>query len=115
MSKNWLLVITAAMFEIGWVTGLKYAHDVIGWVLTIIAIVISFGGLIYASKTLPASTVYAVFVGIGTAGTVLTEMVWFNVPFSWIKIFLIVLLLTGIIGLKVLTSKNEEIQDGERV
>lgn len=108
MGKHWLLVIVAAAFEVMWVAGLKHADSWLEWGLTAIAIAISFGGLIYSARKLPTSTVYAVFVGLGTAGTVMTEMIWFDVPFHWGKMGLIALLLTGIIGLKLVTTSSED-------
>lgn len=111
MNNLWFLIVVAAIFEVIWVTGLKHADHILEWMITMISIMISFGVLIYASKRLPASTVYSVFVGLGTAGTVMSEMVWFDEPFHWPKLGLIVLLLIGIIGLKAVT--NEE-QEGER-
>lgn len=107
MSKHWFLVIIAAVFEVMWVAGLKHAEHFWAWVGTVIAILVSFYLLIYSGKKLPTSTVYAVFVGLGSAGTVISEMVWFQEPFSWIKILLIGGLLTGIIGLKLVTPEPE--------
>ncbi|RNB83090.1 QacE family quaternary ammonium compound efflux SMR transporter [Brevibacillus nitrificans] len=108
MSKNWMLVIVAAVFEVGWVAGLKHADSVLAWGLTAVAILVSFGVLVYSGKRLPTSTVYAVFVGLGTAGTVISEMVVFGEPFSWAKIGLIALLLVGIIGLKLVTHEHDD-------
>lgn len=108
MNKKWVFVIVAAMFEVLWVIGLKHADDILTWTGTVIAIFISFSMLIYAGKILPASTAYAVYVGIGSAGTVLAEMIFFGVSFQWSKIALIALLLVGIIGLKIVTDKDEE-------
>ncbi|RNB60275.1 QacE family quaternary ammonium compound efflux SMR transporter [Brevibacillus gelatini] len=108
MGKNWLLVVIAALFEVMWVVGLKSADSFWEWLMTVIAILVSFAVLIYSGKRLPTSTVYAVFVGLGTAGTVIVEMVVFQEPFSWVKIGLIALLLTGIIGLKLVTHEQEE-------
>lgn len=51
---------------------------------------------------------YAVFVGLGTAGSVIAEMTWFDVPFRWSKLAFIALLLIGVIGLKLVTHENEE-------
>ncbi|GAJ99963.1 quaternary ammonium compound-resistance protein SugE [Geomicrobium sp. JCM 19055] len=80
----WITVVIAALFEIGWATGLKYANDLMTWTLTIIAIIISFGLLIRAASSLPTSTVYAVFVGLGTVGTVAVDIVFFwNVSKYW--------------------------------
>lgn len=98
----------ASVFEVGWVVGLKHSHDAWQWALTIVAMVISFWALIYTSKFLPTSTVYAVFVGLGTAGTVLMEMVLFGEPFNATKVFFIALLLFGVIGLKLATNVQTE-------
>lgn len=108
MNKNWSLVIVAALFEVMWVSGLKYANHFFTWLLTIVAIVISYVLLIYSGKKLPTSTVYVVFVGLGTAGTVLSEMIWFGAPFSSFKLLFIVTLLIGIIGLKMVSYENKE-------
>jgi paired small multidrug resistance pump len=63
-----------------------------------------------AGRKLPVGTVYAVFVGLGTAGTVLSEIIFFGEPFKVEKIILILLLLAGVIGLKLVTK--DEIQNG---
>lgn len=107
MNGKWLLVLVAGFFEVGWAAGLKHADSPLEWVLTVIAIVTSFALLLYCSSQLPATTVYAAFVGLGSAGTVLLEMTVFGVPFSWIKVGLIVVLLIGIIGLKTITVEKE--------
>lgn len=114
INKYWLFVVVSAIFEIMWVIGLKHANDFASWTATLFAIAASFGGLIYSSKKLPAGTVYAVFVGLGTAGTVISEAIWFNVPFSWLKLVFITLLLIGIVGLKLITheDKNNELKEG---
>lgn len=64
--------------------------------------------LIRSSSRLPVGTVYAVFTGIGTAGTVIMEMLVFGEPFQWVKVLLILLLLIGVIGLKVVTKESED-------
>lgn len=106
--KEWGLLIVAAVFEVGWVIGLKHANSAAEWGLTIVAIVISFGLLIRSGKYLPVGTAYAVFVGLGTAGTVLMDTVLFGQPLGWIQVGLIGLLLVGIIGLKQ-TTKGAEV------
>lgn len=103
----WLLVVVAACFEVVWVMGLKHADTALFWAVTVAAIVVSFALLIITARKLPASTAYAVFVGLGTAGTVIVEMTVYDVPFSWAKVFLIALLLVGIIGLKLVTHETE--------
>ncbi|MED3069974.1 SMR family transporter, partial [Bacillus thuringiensis] len=78
MSKEWVKVFVAAFFEIFWVIGLKHADDFWTWTGTIIAIFLSFYLMIMAGRKLPVGTVYAVFVGLGTAGTVFSEILLFD-------------------------------------
>lgn len=91
-----------------WVTELKHADSWWSWVGTLTAIYITFDMLIRSSKKLPVGTVYAVFTGLGTFETVIVEMLVFGEPFSWAKIALILLLLTGVIGLKMITKQSEK-------
>lgn len=106
MNTNWIKVFVAAFFEVFWVIGLKHADDFWTWSGTVISIIISFYLMIMAGQTLPVGTVYAVFVGLGTAGTVISEIVFFGEPFKLSKTLLILLLLTGVIGLKLVTKDN---------
>ena len=107
MDKKWLQVVIASIFEVGWVVGIKYATTVFNWSLTVIAIIVSFYLMINASSKLPVGTVYAVFVGLGTVGTVVADIIFFGQPVVLIKIVLILVLLVGVVGLKVLTPKEE--------
>lgn len=106
MNRNWSLILIAGLFEIAWVSGLKHADTAFGWIGTFAAILISMDLLIRASRQLPIGTAYAVFTGIGTAGTVLMEMIVFREPFSIVKLLLILLLLAGVIGLKTITKEH---------
>ena len=102
----WILVIIAGIFEVGWATGLKYANSPLEWILTIIGVVVSFILLVRAATTLPTSTVYAVFVALGTVGTVFVDIFIFNGPLNFGVIFFLVLLLVGVLGLKLVTGKQ---------
>ncbi|MEG0259229.1 MAG: multidrug efflux SMR transporter [Lysinibacillus sp.] len=108
MNKQWMSVFIAAFFEVGWVVGLKHADNILEWMGTAIAICISFYLLIRAGEFLPVGTVYAVFVGLGTAGTVCLGILLFDEPFSISKIVLIFILLAGVIGLKLLTGEDSK-------
>ena len=111
MNKDWIKVIIAAFFEVFWVIGLKHANDFWTWSGTAIAIFISFYLMIMAGRRLPVGTVYAVFVGLGTAGTIFSEILFFGEPFKMEKMLLILFLLAGVIGLKLVTPDN--IQEGD--
>jgi paired small multidrug resistance pump len=108
LNKEWVKVFIAAFFEVFWVIGLKHADSIWEWIGTIISIMISFYVLIAAGKKLPVGTVYAVFVGLGTAGTVVSELLFFDEPFKLAKLLLIFILLVGVVGLKLVTNDNEE-------
>jgi len=111
MNKDWMKVFIAAFFEIFWVIGLKHADDFWTWTGTVIAIIISFYLMIMSGKKLPVGTVYAIFVGLGTAGTVFSEILFFGEPFKVEKALLISFLLAGVIGLKLVTS--DKVQEGD--
>lgn len=110
MNKIWLSVVIAAVFEVGWVIGLKHASNLPEWSATIAAIVVSFTLMIRAARFIPVGTVYAVFVGLGTAGTVLAEIALFGSDVQTSKLVLIGTLLLGVIGLKLLSGKNKSTQ-----
>ncbi len=108
MNRSWLYVIIGAVFEVLWVIGLKHAQQGWEWLGTLLAIYLSFQMLVLATKRLAVGTVYAVFTGLGAAGTVMAEMLVFGEPFELLKILFITLLLTGVIGLKIVTGDAEE-------
>ena len=114
MNRYWLYILSAGVLEVIWVSGLKYSNTVVEWGATILAIVASFAVLILASKHLPIGTVYAVFTGLGTVGTVLAEIILFGEPVNVYKILLIGTLLIGVIGLKLLTNDNSEPSDQQK-
>ncbi|WP_353856036.1 multidrug efflux SMR transporter [Bacillus sp. Bos-x628] len=103
---KWGNVFIAAVFEVGWVMGLKYAHSLMEWSATIICIVVSFYLLIKATSQLPVGSLYAVFTGLGTAGTVIVGMI-LGEPVHKGKLLLMVMLLCGVIGLKLTTVEKK--------
>ncbi|MDR7078518.1 multidrug transporter EmrE-like cation transporter [Neobacillus niacini] len=105
-STAWLFVILAGLLEIVWASGFKYEE--VPSLVVLIAILLSFDLIIRATKVIPVGTVYAVFAGIGTIGTVIVEVIFENGSVSPLRIALILLLLVCIIGLK-LTNKEGEV------
>ena len=108
MNANWIKVFIGAFFEVFWVIGLKHANGFWTWTGTAISIVVSFYLIIMAGRKLPVGTVYAVFVGLGTAGMVISEIMFFGEPIKVEKMMLIILLLVGVLGLKLLTSDDTQ-------
>ncbi|MBG9816768.1 DMT family transporter [Bacillus safensis] len=103
---KWGNVFIAAIFEVGWVMGLKYADSLLEWTATIVCIVVSFYLLLRATTVLPVGTLYAVFTGLGTAGTVIVGMVM-GEPVQLVKLLLIMVLLSGVLGLKLTTGEKK--------
>ncbi|MDD3008134.1 MAG: quaternary ammonium compound efflux SMR transporter SugE [Arcobacter sp.] len=104
---SWVTLIIAGIFEIFWAIGLKYTDGftkLIPSLLTIFAMLISFWLLSISLKTLPIGTAYAVWVGIGTIGTVIAGVILFNDSINLLRIVSIIFIILGIIGLKITTS-----------
>lgn len=99
----WTFLIVAGLFEICWAIGLKYTEGFSRFwptVGTLVAMAASFGFLAQALKTIPVGTGYAVWTGIGAAGTALLGIVLFAESVSAVKIFSLLCIVLGIIGLK---------------
>jgi quaternary ammonium compound-resistance protein SugE len=100
----WTLLIIAGLFEIGWAIGLKYTEGFTRlWpsVWTVTAMVISVYLLAIAVRTLPIGTGYAVWTGVGAAGTAILGILLFNESASAMRIASIALIVAGIVGLKL--------------
>ncbi|MCH5322967.1 MAG: multidrug efflux SMR transporter [Helicobacter sp.] len=111
---GWLFIIVGGIAEILWVSGLKYSQSLEFYILTIAGIIFSFFCMILATKKIEVSVAYAVFVGIGAGGVVLSEIIFFHKPLVMSEMILIGLLFVGVIGLK-LTSKDDEKKDKEAI
>jgi quaternary ammonium compound-resistance protein SugE len=99
----WIYLFIAGLLEIGWAIGLKYTHGfskLLPSVLTGLAMAGSFYFLSVAVKSLPISTSYAVWVGIGAVGTAIFGMAVLGESASVQKLFFLALLVAGIVGLK---------------
>lgn len=104
---EWIHLFIAGIFEISWAIGLKYSHgftQIIPSVITVICMILSFYFLALALKNLPLGTAYAVWTGIGTLGTVILGIVLFKEPATTMRLFCILLIMSGITGLKLLTN-----------
>ncbi|MCE3039405.1 DMT family transporter [Helicobacter anatolicus] len=102
----WLLLGVVA--EIFWVSGLKYFSDNLPGIISIvIGVCISFSSLIMACKKMEVSIAYAMFVGLGTFGVVCIDIFYFKQDFTKVKLFLILVLMIGIIGLKLIKEEKK--------
>lgn len=106
---NWLILIIAGLFEVGFAACLGKAKETTGtdsllWYLGfLVSLVISMLLLIKATQTLPIGTAYAVWTGVGAVGTVLVGIFIFKEPADFWRIFFIVTLIASIVGLKAVS------------
>ena len=105
---GWFFLLGAGLAEIGWAVGLKYTEGFtrpLPTVLTVISMAVSLGLLGLALRTLPLGTAYAVWTGIGTAGTVLLGIALFGEAATAIRLACVGLILAGIVGLKITAAE----------
>lgn len=103
---NWVLLILAGIFEIGWAIGLKYTEGFTRFwpsVGTVLAMVVSMGLLSFAMKSLPAGTAYAVWVGVGAVGTAILGIMLLGEAANAGRLLSLGLIVAGIVGLKLTT------------
>jgi quaternary ammonium compound-resistance protein SugE len=101
---SWVYLFIAGLTEIAWAIGLKQSQ---GWtrlwpsVITGLFMIVSFAFLSLALKTLPIGTAYAVWTGIGAAGTAIAGIYFFGESRDLIRIICIALIIAGVAGLRI--------------
>jgi len=104
----WIILVLAGLFEVAWAVGLKYTEGFSRFwpsVATITAMVISVGLLAMAVKSLPLSTAYAIWTGIGAVGAVILGITLFGESASAPRLACLALIIVGIIGLKIVSPE----------
>ena len=100
----WVALVVAGLLEVVWAAGLKYSEGLTKLgpsLLALVTVALSLWLLGVAMKTLPLGTAYGVWVGIGAIGTVIFGIVFLSEPATIARLFSILLILSGIIGLKL--------------
>jgi quaternary ammonium compound-resistance protein SugE len=100
----WLALLAAGLLEVGWALGLKYSDGLTRFwptALTLMAIALSFGLMALALRSLPFGTAYAVWTGIGAAGSIIVGMLVFSESTDPVRIFCLTLIVAGMVGLKL--------------
>ncbi len=102
---NWLLLLLAGIFEMGWPLGFKIAslHQPRALWITLAALSMAISGvLLYlAQRTIPIGTAYAIWTGIGAVGTLLIGIFFFGDSAGIWRMLSSLLIITGIVGLKL--------------
>ena len=104
---HWTLLFIAAVLEIVWASGLKYTAGFTRLWPSIgvgSAMAASMFLLALAARGLPIGTAYAVWTGIGAAGTAIAGIILFHESAAALRLVCIALIVTGVIGLKMLTK-----------
>ncbi len=100
----WVLVVIAGVLEVGFAVFLKESHGFTKLWPSVGAAVLggaSFLLLTLALKSLPVGTAYAVWTGLGAAGTVLFGVFFLSEPVNALRLGSAALVLVGVIGLKL--------------
>lgn len=107
---NWIILIIAGLFEVGFATCLGKAKSATGseamwwWLGFFLCLSTSMYLLYRATQTLPIGTAYAVWTGIGAVGTVLVGIFLFNEPADFWRVFFLSTLIASILGLKFVSA-----------
>ena len=104
MPVSWIYLLLAGFFEICFTICLKYSQGftrLIPGILTAVFIILSFYCVSQAMKTIPIGTAYAVWAGIGAAGTVICGILFFGDSYQLIRLISLALIIIGILGLKL--------------
>lgn len=103
-NMGWTYLLIAGLFEVAWAVGLKFTDGFTRWWPSIwvgTAMIASLFFLSLALRTIPLGTGYAVWTGIGAVGTAILGIVLFNEPANLVRVVCILLIVSGIVGLKL--------------
>lgn len=98
----WYILVLAGVFEIAWAIGLEYSDGLskpVPAAATVVALVISMALLAIAVRDLPIGTAYAVWTGIGAAGTAALGIALFDEPVAPLRLLFIGAIVVGVVGL----------------
>lgn len=97
-------MLIAGLFEVAWAVGLKFTDGFTRWWPSVwvgTAMMVSLFFLSLALRTIPLGTGYAVWTGIGAVGTAILGIILFNEPANVVRVLCILLIVSGIVGLKL--------------
>jgi quaternary ammonium compound-resistance protein SugE len=100
-------LIGAGMLEIIWALGLKHSEGLTRFwptAMTLLAIALSFALMAVALRSLPFGTAYAVWTGIGAAGSIAIGMLIYGEPADTLRILCLTMIVAGVVGLKLSSS-----------
>ncbi|KFC74081.1 Small multidrug resistance protein [Bosea sp. LC85] len=103
----WIYLLLAGVFEVVWASTMKQSEGFTKLgpsVITLVTMIISFGLLAVAMKSLPLGTAYAIWTGIGAVGAFLIGIFVMGEAVTVFRIASVSLIVAGLIGLKLSTA-----------
>lgn len=100
----WITLFLAGLLEIAWASFMKQSQGFTKptpTIATFVTMLASFGLLSYSMKTLPLSTAYGVWAGIGTAGAFVAGIVLLGEELSAVRAMATLLIVAGLVLMKV--------------
>ena len=105
---KWIYLLIAGIFEITWAVAMKMSDGftvLVPSIITVVGYIASAVFLAIALKHLPLGTAYAMWTGMGIAGTTLLGIVIFHEKLSISQIICVIMIVVGIVGLKLLAKE----------
>ena len=103
----WFVLILAGLFEIVWAYSMKLSEGftkLTPSLVTLVFMILSFGLLAYAMRTLPLGTAYTIWTGIGAIGSFAVGIFILGEPMTAMRMFAAVLIVSGLILMKLSSS-----------
>lgn len=105
MTLAWIYLLIAGLLEIGWPLGFKLSqttsHRILFILMAVVCMMLSGLFLWLAQRDIPIGTAYAVWTGIGAAGTFLIGVLVFNDSLAMMRVLSFLLIVSGVIGLRM--------------
>ena len=102
---QWIYLLIASIFEVGWPLGLKIAtnsqYRILWIVFAIISMALSGIFLYLAQKQIPIGTAYAIWTGIGASCTFLIGVLVFHDILNLMRALGVILIIAGVVLLKL--------------
>ncbi|ANF81147.1 multidrug transporter [Acinetobacter sp. NCu2D-2] len=103
----WITLILAGVFEIVWAYSMKMSEGfskITPSMITIVFMILSFGLLAYAMRSLPLGTAYTIWTGIGAVGSFLVGIFVLGEPATAMRMLAAVLIISGLVLMKLSSS-----------
>ncbi len=103
----WVFLFTAGILEIIWAYFMKQSHGftrITPTIITLVAMIFSFGLLSYSMRTLPLGTAYTIWTGIGAVGAFLVGITWLGEAVTPMRVIAAILIVSGLVLMKLSSS-----------